>query len=60
VDLNDTPQHAEYRAKARAWLEEHKAHAPEVRGTRAGAEDDAYIGRAGAGRASSPRAAWQA
>jgi alkylation response protein AidB-like acyl-CoA dehydrogenase len=43
VDLNDTPQQAAYREKVRAWLDQHKAHAPEVRGTRAGAEDDAYI-----------------
>jgi alkylation response protein AidB-like acyl-CoA dehydrogenase len=43
VDLNDTPQQAEYRAKVREWLEEHKGQAPEARSTRAGAEDDAYI-----------------
>jgi alkylation response protein AidB-like acyl-CoA dehydrogenase len=43
VDLNDTPEQAQYREKVRAWLEEHKGEAPEVRGTRAGAEDDAYI-----------------
>lgn len=43
MDLNDTPQQAEYRARARAWLTEHKAQAPEVRSARAGAEDDAYI-----------------
>jgi alkylation response protein AidB-like acyl-CoA dehydrogenase len=28
VDLNDTPQQAEYRAKIRAWLDEHKHEAP--------------------------------
>jgi alkylation response protein AidB-like acyl-CoA dehydrogenase len=43
VDLNDTPQQAEYRVKVRAWLEEHKAQAPDVRSTRAGAEDEAYV-----------------
>jgi alkylation response protein AidB-like acyl-CoA dehydrogenase len=43
VDLNDTPQQAEYRTKVRAWLDEHRAQAPEVRGKRAGAEDEAYI-----------------
>jgi alkylation response protein AidB-like acyl-CoA dehydrogenase len=43
VDLNDTPQQAEYRAKVRAWLEEHKGEAPETRSTRAGAQDDDYI-----------------
>jgi alkylation response protein AidB-like acyl-CoA dehydrogenase len=43
VDLNDTPQQTEYREKVRAWLEEHRAQAPAVRSTRAGAEDEAYI-----------------
>jgi alkylation response protein AidB-like acyl-CoA dehydrogenase len=43
VDLNDTPEQAEYRARARAWLQEHRGDAPDVRGTRAGAEDDAYV-----------------
>jgi alkylation response protein AidB-like acyl-CoA dehydrogenase len=28
VDLNDTPELAEYRSKVRAWLEEHKGQAP--------------------------------
>jgi alkylation response protein AidB-like acyl-CoA dehydrogenase len=28
VDLNDTPEQAQYRAKVRAWLEEHAAEAP--------------------------------
>ena len=37
------PQQAEYRQKVRAWLQEHKAQAPEARSTRAGAEDDAYV-----------------
>jgi alkylation response protein AidB-like acyl-CoA dehydrogenase len=40
VDLNDSPQQAEFRAKVRAWLDEHKAEAP----PRAPAGDeDAYI-----------------
>ena len=43
MDLNDTPQQAEYREKVRAWLQEHKAQAPEVRSTRVGAEDESYI-----------------
>ena len=43
MDLNDTPQQAEFRQRVRAWLQEHKAHAPEARSTRAGAEDDAYV-----------------
>jgi alkylation response protein AidB-like acyl-CoA dehydrogenase len=30
VDLNDTPEQAQYRAKVRAWLEEHKHEAPVV------------------------------
>src|SRR3954451_23553793 len=29
MDLNDTPELAEYRTKVRAWLDEHKAEAPE-------------------------------
>jgi alkylation response protein AidB-like acyl-CoA dehydrogenase len=32
VDLNDTPEQAEYRAKVRAWLDEHKAEAPPASG----------------------------
>src|SRR5215218_2702594 len=32
MDLNDTPELAEYRAKVRAWLEEHAAEAPQRRG----------------------------
>jgi alkylation response protein AidB-like acyl-CoA dehydrogenase len=43
VDLNDTPEQAQYREQVRSWLEQHKAEAPEVRSTRAGAEDTAYI-----------------
>jgi alkylation response protein AidB-like acyl-CoA dehydrogenase len=43
LDLNDTPEQAEYRAEVRAWLAEHRAQAPEVRSTRAGAEDSGYI-----------------
>jgi alkylation response protein AidB-like acyl-CoA dehydrogenase len=43
VDLRDTPQQAEYRARVRAWLQEHQGEAPAVRGTRAGAEEDAYV-----------------
>ncbi len=29
MDLNDTPELAEYRVKVRAWLDEHKAEAPD-------------------------------
>jgi alkylation response protein AidB-like acyl-CoA dehydrogenase len=32
VDLNDTPEQAAYRAQVRAWLEEHRAEAPILRG----------------------------
>jgi alkylation response protein AidB-like acyl-CoA dehydrogenase len=32
LDLNDTPELAEYRAKVRAWLEEHRQEAPARRG----------------------------
>ena len=38
MDLNDTPEQARYRAKARAWLEKHRAEAPPMQG-----EDDAAI-----------------
>ena len=32
MDLNDTPEQAEYRAKVRGWLEEHRDEAPIVSG----------------------------
>ncbi len=32
MDLNDTPEQAEYRATVRAWFEEHKGAAPVLRG----------------------------
>jgi len=32
MDLNDTPELAEYRTKVRAWLEEHASEAPQRRG----------------------------
>jgi alkylation response protein AidB-like acyl-CoA dehydrogenase len=47
VDLNDTPEQAEYRANVRAWLEQHKAQAPPRSGS---SEDEAYI---------NARRAWQ-
>jgi alkylation response protein AidB-like acyl-CoA dehydrogenase len=43
VDLNDTPEQSAYRRKVRAWLQAHRDEAPEVRSTRAGAEDDGYV-----------------
>ena len=50
MDLNDTPEQAEYRKRVRAWLDEHKDEAPAARPTRAGAEDEEYI---------NARRAWQ-
>ena len=32
MDLNDTPELAEYRARVRSWLDEHKGEAPILRG----------------------------
>ncbi len=43
MDLNDTPQQAEFRQKVRRWLEDHRSEAPAVSSTRAGAEDDGYV-----------------
>jgi alkylation response protein AidB-like acyl-CoA dehydrogenase len=40
MDLNDTPEQAEYRRQARAWLEEHRSEAPPRSGS---SEDSAYI-----------------
>ena len=45
MDLNDTPELAEYRAQVRAWLDEHKHEAPAARG-----DDDAHV---------AARRAWQ-
>jgi alkylation response protein AidB-like acyl-CoA dehydrogenase len=42
VDLNDSPQQAQYREKVRAWLEEHKAEAPALTGND---EDEVIRGR---------------
>ena len=39
MDLNDTPELAEYRTKVRAWLEEHASEAPQRRGR----EDEALV-----------------
>ena len=43
MDLNDTPEQAEYRKRVTAWLSEHRSEAPDARSTRAGAEDSAYL-----------------
>jgi len=38
VDLDDTPAQAQYRARARAWVEEHRHEAPPLRGGIGGGE----------------------
>jgi alkylation response protein AidB-like acyl-CoA dehydrogenase len=48
VDLNDTPEQAEYRARVRAWLEEHRDEAPPDRPP--DGDEDAYL---------AARRAWQ-
>ena len=50
MDLNDTPELAEYRLKVRAWLDEHKAAAPTMRAEDEGASEDEHVAR---------RRAWQ-
>jgi len=40
LDLNDTPEQAEFRARARAWVEAHRDEAPPRHGSH---EDTAYI-----------------
>jgi alkylation response protein AidB-like acyl-CoA dehydrogenase len=50
VDLDDTPEQTAYRARVRAWLEQHKAEAPVLEGPGA-LEDEDEIVRA--------RRAWQ-
>ena len=40
MDLNDTPEQADYRARARAWLQENRHQAPPRSGSH---EDDGYI-----------------
>jgi alkylation response protein AidB-like acyl-CoA dehydrogenase len=40
LDLNDTPEQAEFRARARAWLQAHRDEAPPRHGS---SEDRAYI-----------------
>ncbi len=47
MDLNDTPELAEHRAKVRAWLEEHKGEAPDNKGgSQIDAEDEIVARRA--------------
>jgi alkylation response protein AidB-like acyl-CoA dehydrogenase len=50
VDLNDSPEQAEYRTKVRAWLEEHKGEAPVLRGEGALTDEDEIV---------AARRAWQ-
>jgi alkylation response protein AidB-like acyl-CoA dehydrogenase len=50
VDLNDTPEQAEYRQKVRAWLEAHKGEAPVLRGEGALSDEDEIV---------TARRAWQ-
>ena len=50
MDLNDTPEQAEYRAQIRAWLDEHKAQAPVIMGDGALTDPDEIL---------AARRAWQ-
>ena len=43
MDLNDTPEQAEYRAKVRAWLQEHRDEAPVLRGEDAIQDEDEAV-----------------
>ena len=43
MDLNDTPEQAEYRERVRAWLEEHKGEAPVLRGEGALKDEDEIV-----------------
>jgi alkylation response protein AidB-like acyl-CoA dehydrogenase len=43
VDLNDTPEQAQYREQVRAWLEEHKGEAPVLRGEGALKDEDEIV-----------------
>jgi len=50
VDLNDTPEQAQYRAQIRSWLEEHKSEAPVIEGEGAPTDPDEIL---------AARRAWQ-
>jgi alkylation response protein AidB-like acyl-CoA dehydrogenase len=50
VDLNDTPEQAQYRAKVRAWLEQHRDEAPVASGPDAISDEQELI---------AARRAWQ-
>ena len=43
MDLNDTPEQAQYREKVRSWLEEHKSEAPVLEGPDALTEEDEIV-----------------
>ena len=43
MDLNDTPEQADYRAQVRAWLEEHRGEAPVLRGEGALKDEDEIV-----------------
>ncbi len=43
MDLNDTPEQAEYRTQIRAWLDEHKAQAPVISGEGALTDPDEIL-----------------
>ena len=43
MDLNDTPEQAEYRARVRSWIEEHRDEAPVLRGEGAIKDEDEAI-----------------
>ena len=51
MDLNDTPEQAQYRAQIRAWLDEHQAQAPVLLGDGALTDPDEIL---------AARRAWQA
>ncbi len=50
MDLNDSPEQAQYRTKVRAWLEEHRAQAPALQGEGALQDEDEIV---------AARRAWQ-
>jgi alkylation response protein AidB-like acyl-CoA dehydrogenase len=43
LDLNDTPELAEYRARVRAWLDAHKADAPTMRAEDSGLDEHEHV-----------------
>ena len=43
MDLNDTPEQAQYRERVRTWLEEHKGEAPVLRGEGALRDEDEIV-----------------